>query len=229
MACIGFAKQSTENLYVYFDETGTLKFTPASSRYYVLTALWSYDPFCIIHDLIDCRFEMLREGHDVPQFHANPNPQPVRERVYGRLRRHNCAKAAAIVVEKNKVNPVLYDETRFYPQFMEYVLSFALRGEFRRQYKHAIVVMDRPPNDAIGKAVRSTIHEKYPKHIRKGAIGHFFQHPSMSNSGLQAVDYVGWAIGRKWARGETYWRDKIKHLLDKEELDVCARGTTLYY
>lgn len=229
MDCLEFAKSSTETLYVYFDETGGLKFSPSSSKYYILTALWTYNPLCITRDLVECRYGFLAQGRDIQQFHANPNPHPVRVEVYGRLEKHTCVKTAAVVVEKGKLNPVLYSTTEFYPKFMEYVLKFALLGEVSREYTSAIIISDLPPTKAIGKAVKKTVLENYPHYFRKGSRGYFFQHPSMSNSCLQAVDYVGWALGRKWERGEDYWRDKIKHLFDKDELDIFERSSKMYY
>lgn len=229
MSCVGFAQNSTAYLYVFFDETGQLDFTQKASKYYIFTTLWTYDPACIAHDLISVRYEMLKEGYNVPQFHANVNPNPVRVRVFESMNGHSCAKAASIVVQKNKVNPSLREHGKFYSQFMDYVLKFSAKGEGFRNFNQLLLLTDTPPTPVVRKAVKKSVAENLPGYLPPDAKYSFFQHPSMSNSCLQAVDYVGWTIARNWELGNPYWKGKIEHYFDQPELNVLERGTSEYY
>ena len=140
-----FAQGATSHLYIFIDESGDFNFSAHGSPYYVFSAIWTYVPECIASELISYRYQLLHLGHDIEQFHAHNDPRPIRTGVFSRLNLHRCIKGASLVIEKNKLNPALYRPTSFYPQFLDYLVKFILKGEARNSYEHVLLFTDREP------------------------------------------------------------------------------------
>lgn len=49
-----------------------------------------------------------------------------------------------------------------------------------------------------------------------------------SDACLQVADYCGWAIQRKWERGDTHFHGRLSPRIGSE-YDLFARGTDFYY
>lgn len=76
---------------------------------------------------------------------------------------------------------------------------------------------------AIEKALKLTLAEKMPK------IPYMiYHHTSKSNEYLQFVDYVNWAIFRRWEREDLRSYDLIKDAV-KSEFDIFRSGERFYY
>ncbi len=112
-------------LHVYLDESGDLNFKATGTRYYVFAAAWTYDPHPIALDLSNLRFSLLKQGFDIQSFHATEDRQINRNAVLGILERHEGWQHGAIIVEKAKVDPSLYEPQRFYPEFAGMLLRAA--------------------------------------------------------------------------------------------------------
>lgn len=216
-------------LHAHLDESGDLSFTPRGSRYYVFTVAWTYDPQPLALDLIALRFSYLKFGTDLNRFHACEDQQRVRDAVVGKLVAQRGWSFASIVVEKNKVNPTIRDEDRFYPQFATMVLRFVLKGCVRRGTDQVLIFTDELPvkkkREAVKKAIYTACRAELPAPVKFGC----YHHPSASNKWIQVADYCCWAVQRKWERNDKRTYDQLRPRLFKDELNVTARGTTVYY
>lgn len=215
-------------LHLHLDESGNLRFSQKGSKYYVFTAAWTYNPAPLAHALTSLRFALLKQGHNVPSFHATEDKQVNRDAVVRLLASHDDWHFASIVVEKAKVNPAIRMEHHFYPQFAAMVLRFVLR-QLRADTDRVLVFTDTVPisqkRDAVEKAIKTACRAELAATMRFEG----YHHSRASNAWLQVADYCSWAIFRKWEHGDPRTYDQIRHRLLRPELDVLQRGTTVYY
>src|SRR5439155_9283307 len=129
-------------LHVHLDESGDLRFDVNGSAYYVLSTAWTYDPGPLARELTALRFRLLKGGADIDSFHACEDQQANRDQVVAALAATNTWNFAAIVIEKRKVNPSIYEPRRFYPQFASMILRFVFRGRVRMNTAKVLVYTD---------------------------------------------------------------------------------------
>jgi hypothetical protein len=216
-------------LHVHVDESGELRFAPHSTRFYVFAAAWTYDPAPLAGGLTGVRFRLLNDGYDLDSFHAAEDKQVVRNAVVEEMLRHAGWKFAAVVVEKPRVNPSLYDPRRFYPRFASSVLRFVLRGCVKKGTTRIQIFTDALPNQTRGEAVEAAIKSACNADC-KGLPFNVFHHPRQSNPWLQVVDYCAWATLRKWESNDLRTYDQLRPRLEAPELNAFAFGDgTIYY
>lgn len=91
-------------------------FTPKGSRYYIFCVSWTYNPQPLAHALGSLRFQANKNGDNICRFHASQDGTR-RNNVFALLTAHQDWNFNAIVVEKRKINPSIYDPHVFYPKF----------------------------------------------------------------------------------------------------------------
>jgi len=134
-----------------------MTFKPSGSRYYVLTAAWTYDPPGLADDLNRLRFSLLKQGHDLHRFHATEDKQVNRDAVVSALARHAGWSFAAVVIEKAKVYPDLRPPHRFYPRFAASVLRYVFRRHLQAGTSTVLVFTDTLPINKRREAVEKSI------------------------------------------------------------------------
>ena len=172
--------------------------------------------------------ELLKQGHDLPRFHATTDKQENRNAVTRLLAASNSWSWVAIVIEKSKVNPEIRDPHEFYPKFAQVPLKFILRGRLRGASRVMIYTDTLPIHshlEPVRKAMKSACRQALPS----GVPFCTYHHPSASNPWLQIADYCAWAIARKWEGGDSRTYDTLKPRLAIPELEVLRSGTTHYY
>jgi hypothetical protein len=135
----------------------------------------------------------------------------------------------SIVVEKPKTDPELQHDTgRFYKTIFDILLQYIL-DHFRDRFDQAIIVTDRIPIEKkrkeIEKAIKSTFAVWSKVHGNRYDVLHL---SSKSEINLQIVDYLNWAVFKKWERGDVRSYDLIRSCL-RSELEVFKSGPKSYY
>jgi hypothetical protein len=217
-------------LHVCLDEAGNLKFAPSGSRYYVFAVAWTYDPGPLARELTDLRFALLKSGHDLDAFHASEDLQVNRDAVVKVLTKTLGWHFVAIVVDKRKVNPSLYEEKIFYPKFAGMALRFVFKGCVARGTTKVVAFTDQLPikkhRDAVEKTFKTTCRGDLPANTPF----EIYHHSRQSNCWLQVVDYCCWSVFRQWGGGDVRTYDVLRPRLYKPELDVFRMGDgTEYY
>ncbi len=214
-------------LHIHLDESGDLYFTPKGKKFYIFAAAWTFDPSQLANQLINLRVALLKDGHDLPKFHATTDKQVNRNAVTSLLAAQNRWHWVAIVIEKSKVHPSIREPHQFYPQFLAMPLKFILKGRLRDASKVIIYTDTIPVHhcEAVKKAIKSSCRAALPQSIPF----HCYHHPSASNKWLQVADYCAWAVARKWESGDPRTYDVLKHHLAVPELEVFHSGMTHYY
>jgi len=215
-------------LHIHTDESGNFDFSPKGSRYYVFAAVWTYQPAALAANLTALRFELIKAGlggESLSSFHACENPPKVRDRVISTLLYHASWNFAALVVEKSKVNPAIYDPQKFYPQFLTMVLRFILRGRVRPETSQILIYTDTLPMTqkkqavSVQAAIKKSCQSEQP-HTPFQVLNHRRE----SNAWLQVADYCCWSVCRKWEHGNTDAYDLLKARIAATEIDPMSRG-----
>lgn len=210
------------------DESGDFSFTPRGKRFYIFAVAWTFEPGPLAQSLLSLRLNLLKQGHDLPRFHATTDKQPNRDAVVGLLSTFQNWWWIGVVVEKAKVNPSIYDPEEFYPKFAAMPLRFILKGRLR-DADRVLIYTDSIPVQRQVESVKKTIKVSCRAVLPPSIPFCSYHHPSASNKWLQVADYCAWALARKWEQGDTRTYDALKSRLVLPELDVLRFGQTRYY
>jgi len=216
-------------LHTFLDEAGTLDFSRKSSKYYVFTVVWTYEPKPLADNLTRLRFDLLKQGHDISGFHAYEDNWINRQAVLSTIVSDDSWRYAAVVVEKAKVNPSLRKPHVFYPKFATMPLKFVLKGQIRPDTTTCMIITDTIPVNKHKKSVEKAIKMSCRSELPPTIPFHCYHHPSVSNKWLQVADYCCWAVQRKWEQSDDDPYNQLRPRLAAPELDVLATVTTRYF
>jgi len=215
--------------YIFLDEGGDLNFRPHGSKYFTLTGVLTKRPFVLDPILTGLRFDLIEEGVELQEFHATEDKQGTRDRVFASIQGQLASlRADSVIVEKRKTHPKVQQVERFYPEMLGYLLRYMVREESLDEAREVIVVTDELPlkkkRRAVEKAAKTTLAEMLPDGVRHRVM----HHDSKSCCGLQAADYINWAIYWKWKDGDKRSYKLIQSAV-KSEFPIFKRGTKKHY
>ena len=230
-----------KTLYLFIDESGNFDFSPNGTKYFVLTALATFNPLTKREELIRLRYELLAEGTDQEYFHATEDTQKVRDQVFEILSKiDNTFEIHSIIAQKNKVNTSLYKEqyqkgvktiTRItgiglYQKVCQTLLQYIFKGK-NDQATNIVVVLGSIFVGDKKKVVLQTL-KHFLKNNFSGIPFEIYSHKSCADLNCQLADYCCWAISVKRERGEERPYNVIKDRI-KSEFDIFRSGNTKYY
>jgi hypothetical protein len=212
--------------FLFFDESGNFDFSPGGTRFVVFGALTTRNPGPLLRPLSDRRYELIAGGIEIEAFHATEDKQVVRDRVFEIIKGVRGVEFDAVIVEKAKVDPALYDVSKFYPTFSQPLLT-AIFNRHQDAGERVVIITDRLPlkrtKNAVEKAFKTFIRQNFSDRLFT-----ILHHSSLSHACLQAADYCTWAVCRKWRDNELRPYAEIGHLV-KTEVDVLEGLTQRYY
>jgi hypothetical protein len=218
-------------LHIHFDESGDWKFGPKGTRYFILSAAWTYEPRPLAQDLSDLRYSLTKAGHDICAFHASPNHGSIRKQAVDAMASHRNWWWGSVVMEKCKINPTLREPHEFYPKFAGSLLRFILKGRLRSDTDRLLIYTDTLPlNTHAKREAAMGAMKKTCVAVRPGIEYHIYSHRSESNKWLQVADYCSWSVCRKWESGKDDWYRMLAPRLRSKEMCITDFGDgTRYY
>lgn len=223
-----------KNLYIFIDESGNFDFSSGGTKYFILTALSTTDPFSIGSPLLELRYNLLpnyaggSSFEDNGYFHAAEDTQVVRDAVFLTIMKNGKnMRIDSVIAQKNKANSVFYAQhLNLYQKMGEVLLRYILVRAKWGNYTHIVLVFsslfDKKKRGILKQAFKSLI-----KTLASKSYSLYF-HDSKFDFCNQAVDYLGWGIYRKWESSDARSYDPIKKLI-KSEFEIFSRGKTEYY
>lgn len=216
------------NLFLFLDEAGDFTFSLRASRYLVFTCLSTTQPAVIASALATARYDLYRQGYPLERFHASEDKQAVRNRVFEILSNATDYELDAVIVEKRKTIPSRQDYG-LYPRIYEILLRYVLQRQKLDHLDSLQVVCDTVPLKQKRKAMEGALKLEVARLLGRSDKPHnVVFHSSASHAFLQAVDYCGWAVFRKWERSDPRSYALIRPKI-RSEFDVFAVGKTYYY
>lgn len=213
-------------VHLFADESGNFDFSRGrgATRYFILTTVLLEECSGISQQLQDLRHRMAWEGIDHPgPFHAHHDPRPVRERVFDIICQHDL-RVDSLILEKAKTKPDLRaTDEGFYQCAWYYLMKFIAP---RLHSREMLVV-----SASIGQKKRRLNFYTAVREVMKQVGGSRYGTAcwdASSDACLQVADYCGWAIQRKWERGDTHFYGRLSPRIGSE-YDLFARGADFYY
>lgn len=204
--------------YIFLDESGDLGFGERSSKWFLFTILLTNN-----HRKIEKVIKKIRKGlakkYKMKELHAYHSNSVTRHRMLKKLAQLNDIKIMCIVLNKEKVYVDLQNQKN-------YLYNYTANILLDRLHNQNIIKTDEPINLYIdqkdtNKFVRENF-EAYLKDnlIKRGNSGNIDINikPSHTEKCLQAVDFISWAIFRKYESGDPEYYDDIEDKIIEEKL-----------
>lgn len=230
----------SDAVYIFVDEAGDMDFSQKGSKHYMFNFLVKTRPFQLHEYIANYRYELLernldpfvKEVLDIEAFHACEDNRYIRQRMFEIISTFTkeAVRVYSYILEKPKVHP---DKRRERSVFYVDNLMFAitkLLDEIQID-RNFIIVTDRLPvlanKNAQIKALKKGI-KHYLKSNGKNLRYTIHHHCSASSSNLQIIDYIGWAINRKYEHNDSSYYEMIQQYLLEEEVMTKDRCEVHY-
>jgi hypothetical protein len=230
----------SDAIYIFVDESGDMDFSQKGSKYYMFNFLVKTRPFQLHEYIANYRYELIernldpfvKEVLDIEAFHACEDNKYIRQRMFETI--STFAKEAvqvySYILEKPKVHPdKRKEQSIFYVDNLMYAITQLL--DKIKINQNFIIITDRLPilanKNVQIKALKKGI-KQYLKTNGKGIRYTIHHHCSASSSNLQIVDYIGWAINRKYEHSDPSYYEMIKQYLLEEEVMTKDRVEVHY-
>ncbi len=238
---IGIEK-SDEMLYIFIDESGNRDFTKNGSKYFMFNFLIKKRPFNL-HDVIsNYRYTLLernlessksgKDRLDIEYFHASRDNKYIKDKMFDFISTFDTSsiKVYSYILEKPKVDPDKRKEIdKFYIDNLTYAIKKLLT--ILNIDENFIIITDKLPikkkEKLQAKAIKSAI-AKYIEDMQLNIRYDIFHHCSASSVNLQIIDYISWAIFRKFEHKQGEFFEKIEKYIIKID-NVTSNREKKYY
>jgi hypothetical protein len=190
-------------LYIFIDESGDLG--QYGTKYFSIVALTTREAITLSRVMKRLRERRLgKKLERLPEIKANNSPDFVRRFVLERIARLDCS-ISAVAIPKSKVRTDLFDHKE---RLYNYLCGL-LFEHINLNVEHIDITIDRKSNNRLlredfNQYIERKIHEK--RESVKVEIRHLESHASNE---LQAVDFIAWAMNRKFSHGDSGYYDLI--------------------
>lgn len=228
-------------LFLFLDESGNLDFSPTGSRYWSLTACCTFHPSSSKTQFLDLLYSLADDGQGQECFHAAEDKQVVRDSVFQLINRLTASQEIqSVIAEKAKANPSLYkrrrmkqgrtiterDESPFYRAVCKALLKYIFACRRFDGAQKIVVILSSIFDKGKQGAIRGALTKELKERAKVPFLIYFYSNKADFN--CQIADYCGWAIFRKWERGDQLSYALIATMI-KNEFDMFAPGTIRYY
>ena len=207
--------RSYRKMYVFIDESGDLgRF---GTNYFTIAGMSTENPIVLRRIIKRTRQRRLKKKlRELPELKANKTNKVVRMYILRLLNKYDV-KIFAIVVDKSKIMPHLYEvKDRLY-NFICGILINEMLSDFTEVY---IVIDKKHTNTLIRENFNHYIERKIKSRYKNIGIkiGH---KDSQSTPELQVVDFVAWAINRKFNYGDNEYYAIIENkIINKRRMEL---------
>lgn len=204
--------------YIFLDESGDLGFKKSSSRWFVFTIAIISNARSL-ERVIKKIWKPLKEKHKkLGELHAYHADDITRTRVLRKLSQIPDLKVLCVVLNKEKVYVDLQNQKN-------YLYNYTANILLDRLHLQKSLNEDEPINLYIDKKdTKKMLSENFLNYLtdsmtsRRKAPFSAILHTSHENKSLQAVDFISWAIFRKYERGDYEFYEIIKDKIIDERL-----------
>ncbi|MCX6777274.1 MAG: DUF3800 domain-containing protein [Candidatus Micrarchaeota archaeon] len=201
--------------YIFIDESGDLG--EYGSVYFTIVALATHAPAVLGRIIKRVRERKLKKKlRELSEIKANNSTEAIRKDVLRRLSGCECS-ISAVAIQKSKVKENLFKHKEKLYNYLcgllfEHISLNTEVVDITVDRKHGNMLLQEDFNRYVESRIKS---RNASLEIR---IRHLESHAS---SALQVVDFVAWAVNRKFTHGDSSYYDIIKHRIrnqGKEEI-----------
>ncbi len=203
--------------YILLDESGDLgfKFNKGSSKFFVVTVVFTKSKRALEKVVKRVHGGLCKKFKKVGDLHAYQETPITKTRVLKEVNKKDCS-ILVIILNKRKVYTKFNDAKGI---LYNYVTNILLDRLFRKrpipsQEPIVLIASRRETNKVLNQNFKSYLQQKITdKHKLKLQIE--ISNPSAEKS-LQAVDFISWAIFRKYETGEDTYYNLISSKIIEE-------------
>ncbi len=189
-------------LYMFMDESGDLG--RLGSRYFNISAMITANPKPIQNKMKHIRERRLKKKlAKLPRLKANNSDEAVRRIVLEAISAMDC-RLATIVVDKQKIYPYLYEKK---VKLYNYIAGILLQTMgIEESEKVEFIYAKRETNKLLRSDFEGYMGQKFKEAFPQRTL-HITGMYEYEDRALQAVDFVAWAVNRKYSLGDdSYFR-----------------------
>jgi hypothetical protein len=204
--------------HIFIDESGDLGFSDGSSRYFVFTAALCDDYRELERIIKKARKSLSKKNKKVRELHAYHADSQTRKRVLQGIMSVTGMKVVCILLDKEKIGlPPQYQKNDLYNHAVKTLLDRLILSALISPYESLRIIIDRKDTN---KHLRENFEQSILDALRKKHQGVIAVHlrTSHEEKSLQVVDFISWALFRKYERNDFYYHEIIKGLLIEEYL-----------
>ena len=227
-------------IYIFVDEAGDMDFSAKGSKYYMFNFLIKSRPFNLHEYIANYRYSILErsiskvDGRrlDVEAFHACEDNKYIKEEMFNIISTFDkhSVMSYSYILEKPKVTPTKRKEKdKFYINNLKFAIERLL--DRVRIDKNFIVITDRLPVQKNKKKQIGALKKGIKEYLKKSDLNiryDIFHHCSASSVNLQIVDYISWAIFRKYEMNQDIFYKKVEKYLIGIDVMTSERNINYY-
>lgn len=204
-------------LYIFLDESGDLGFSRKSSKYFVFTLVVTRHPRKLEKIIKNIRRGLKkRYKHKFSELHAYHTDNATKYKILRKLGECDISVVAAILSKEKVLSKLQIQKTSLYDFGIISILDRIITNSLFRNESQIFIVIDRKDTN---KKMQENLVYHLSEAMKKRRSGSFVITLSKSHEqgGLQAVDFISWAIFIKYEKGECSFYDTFKHKIIAEE------------
>ena len=227
-------------VYIFVNEAGDMDFSKNGSEHYMFTFLIKTRPFNLHEHISNYRYSLLERNLDplndnrldIEAFHACKDNKYIRNEIFNIISTFNekNVKSYSYILEKPKVEPNKRKEMdRFYIDNLNFAIHKLLKK--LKIDKNFVIITDKLPIHKNKSKQIGALKKGIKEYISSNSLNiryDIFHHCSASSVNLQIVDYISWAIFRKYERNQDLYFKKIKKYLIDIDLMTKDRKVKHY-
>lgn len=201
--------------YIFLDESGDLGFKPKSSKWFVITVVFTENHRKIEKVIKKVRGQLKKKYKKVSELHAYHSQDSTKTKLLKYLACEDI-KILCIVLNKERVHIDLQSQKN-------YLYNYTANILLDRLYRKKIIKTDEPIELYLDqKETNKFLKDNFEKYLRnslskKGQKKINIQiKPSHTEKCLQAVDFISWAIFRKHEMKDNKYYEIIKNKIIEE-------------
>lgn len=205
-------------LYLFLDESGDLGFSERSSRWFLLTIVFTSNHRKIEKCVKKVHHSLKKKYKRVSELHAYHSDSATKKRILKLLADTDDLKILCIILNKKKVYIDLQNQKSYLYNYTANILLDRLHNKkiLKNGEKILIYIDQRETNKFLKKNF-----ENYLKNSLTGKVDSHFEikiKPSQTEKCLQAVDFISWSIFRKYEISDYEYYEIIKRKIIGENL-----------
>ena len=202
--------------YLFIDESGDLGFSKGSSKWFTFTIILTTNKRPLEKVIKKARTSLRKNHKRVNELHAYHADEVTRKRVLKGLSELDDLRVLSIILNKEKVYVDLQNQKNYLYNYVANILLDRLHTkDILAVNEHLDICFDR-------KDTKKNLRDNFVSYLqtslgakRTGNIDITLS-ASHQEKALQAVDFVSWAIFRKYERGDYEYYEIIKNKIVEE-------------
>lgn len=204
--------------YIFMDESGDMGFGKKSSKWFLFTLAISHDQKAL-EKVVKKVWKTIHKKHKhIGELHAYHEKDVTITRMLQMLAEVEGLKIMTIILNKKKVHLDLQNQKNYlYNYTANIVLDRLINTKILDKNQRISLVVDRKDTkknlrENFISYITNAMHKRDHKKFEMTLVA------SHEDRGLQAVDFISWAIFRKYEKGDFEFYEIIKSKIIDEKL-----------